>query len=448
MLIPEPLVGDAYTSTVVWDTMVEIAQIDDREPGHDGEKTAARVFRRRLARHVDTVTETTFEMPGWWAEAASLSVSPDYSDSEEVPTFNLPSEVVALSGSPTREVTGEIVNVETTPPAQYDQLGIDDKVVMASTEQPNSKPWVHRMKKYVAASRAGASAFILRNHVKGGLPPAGEIGYGYRPAPIPAVGVSAELGLRLIRYYGSSTAVTVRTDCRTEPAVSRTIEGILGPDTGKRIVVTAHLDSHRVGEGAADNAVGCALLVELARVLSRFTGELQTGITFVGFGAEEAGMYGSANWVSDADLSSIRCVLNLDGIAGSETLHLGLNSFSSLRAPFRQTTRELLSPLSTNETITPHGDQWSFVKEGVPAIMVSSFTEGSDRGWEHTAADTTDKVDVRNVRSIAIQLTDVLLRLANEGWEFEHRSREAIRNRLSDREREELKGRGQWPYRS
>lgn len=443
--LPDRIVGQAYRSRQLWKTLVEFASIDGRVAGHEGEATAASVLKDYFSRYAERVTTSQFSVPKWSENEASLTVLS--AADRDVRTSTPELDIRALSGSPTGDVTTELVCVGNAHPDEYRAFDLDGTIVMASSENPQScDRWVHRMEKYAAAVDCGADGFLFRNCVEGRLSPAGDIGYENRPAPIPGAGVSAELGLRLRRYYGDRPQVRLRTDCETEPATSRNIEAVVGPETQGAVVVTAHLDSHPFGEGAADNAAGCALLVELARLLSQIQDSLDTQLRFVGFGAEEVGLYGSTAWAAERDLSEITCLVNLDGTTGSETLHVSLNSFTALKSPFEQTAKALYTPLSTDSSIIPHGDQWAVVKEGVPGVMVGAASDRTGRGWEHTAADTTDKIDIRNLRSIAIQVADVLVRLANHTAPLNRKSRTEIRDLLDEHYETELKARGQWPY--
>lgn len=443
--LPDRIVGQAYRSRYLWETLVAFASIDDRVAGHEGEATAATLLKDYLSRHTEQVTTSQFPVPKWSDNGSSLTVT---STADRVAGISSSErDVQALSGSPSGDVTAELVSVENTHPDEYHAYDLDGTIVMASSRNPQScERWIHRMEKYGAAVDCGADGFLFRNHVEGHLPPAGDVGYRNRPAPIPAVGISSELGIRLRRYYGERPRIRLRTDCETETAFSQNVEAAIGPATRDAVVVTAHIDSHRCGEGAADNAAGCALLVEIARLLSQIQDSLAMQIRFVGFGAEEIGMYGSTAWAAEQDLSGVSCLVNLDSTTGSKTLHVGLNSFTALKSPFEETTNALYAPLSTDSSIIPHGDQWAVVKEGVPGVMVSAASDRTGRGWEHTAADTTDKIDIRNLRSIAIQVADALVRLANCTDTVDRKSRTEIRDLLDEHHKTELKARGQWPY--
>ncbi|MFB6175932.1 MAG: M28 family peptidase, partial [Halobaculum sp.] len=254
----------------------------------------------------------------------------------------------------------------------------------------------------------GAAAFVFRNHIEGSVPPTGEVGYHERPGPIPALGVSSEVGSRLARYAESGCEVTVDVDCRNEPTESRNVAAEVGPDTEEEVLVTAHVDAHDIADGANDNGAGSALVAEIGRLLNH--------------------------------------VVNLDGACSSRNLRVGSNGFDALTRLFEGVTDDLDSTLSTNDTISPHGDQWAFVQEGVPAAMVSTTSEQSGRGWGHTHADTLDKLDSRDLRAVAVQVAEGVVRLANGVVEPEHRTREEMRDRIDEGYVQELKQGGRWPY--
>jgi Zn-dependent M28 family amino/carboxypeptidase len=382
--LPDRIVGEAYRSRQLWETLVSFASIDHRVAGHKGEATAASVLEDYFSYHSNEVTTSRFPVPKWSGNEVSLTVLSAGDGDARISTPE--GDVRALSGSPSGDVTAELVSVRNAHPDEYHTFDLDGTIVMASSDNPQSSDrWVHRMEKYTSAVDCGADGFLFRNRVDGRLPAAGDIGYENRPAPIPAVGVSAELGIRLRRYYGDRPQVRLRTDCETEPATSRNVEAVVGPETQDAVVVTAHLDSHPHGEGAADNAAGCALLVEIARLLSKIQDSLETQLRFVGFGAEEVGLYGSTAWAAEQDLSEVKCLVNLDGTTGSDTLHVGLNSFTALKSPFEETANALYAPLSTDSSVIPHGDQWAVVKEGVP--VRSDGTRMGTYGGRHDGQD-------------------------------------------------------------
>ncbi|PSQ17550.1 peptidase M28 [Halobacteriales archaeon QS_8_69_26] len=446
--LPDAVLGDAYASDRGWSLLEDLVDVGNRMAGQEGERAAARrvadAFEDAGCREV-RIDE--FPIPGWWRGESSLTVRSPVERS-----YRADHEVIALPGTPAGEVEAELVDVGHGTDEEFEAADLEGAVAMASSDAPDADRWIHRMEKYAAAAEAGAVGFVFRNHVEGALPPTGEVGYHERPGPIPAVGVSKELGSRLARWADEAgtgsdgPSVTLSVDCRNDPATSRNVEAVVGPDTDEEVLVTAHVDAHDIAEGANDNGAGCAIVAEAGRLLVRAEGELDTRVRLVTFGAEEIGLYGAYHWADSHDLDDVRAVLNVDGACNSRDLRVGHQGFESLGAAFESVTDELGAPLSTSDTVSPHGDQWAFVEEGVPAAFVSTVSGESGRGWGHTHADTLDKLDVRDLRAVAIQVACAAVAVADEDRTLERRTREAIREELSEGYVRELKVGGRWHY--
>jgi hypothetical protein len=88
-----------------------------------------------------------------------------------------------------------------------------------------------------------------------------------------------------------------------------------GSDLGHEVViVSAHHDAVRGSPGASDNAGGCAIVAELARVFAAGPTPRRT-IRFVHFGGHEVGLFGSESWLRAHldDVERIAAVINFDG---------------------------------------------------------------------------------------------------------------------------------------
>ncbi len=442
--LPESVIGDAYTSSFGWETLTRLVDVGDRMAGQAGERRGAEVVRDAFERAgVRDPRIESFKIPGWWRGESSLTV---HSPHERAHTGQ--QDVLTLPGSPAGEATGRIVDVG---PGGYDDFDaaedLSGAIVLASSRTPEAADrWIHRMEKYVSAVEAGAAAFVFRNHVDGAVPPTGEVGYHERPGPIPAVGVSSEVGARLARYADRGSEVTVDVDCRSEPTDSRNVVADVGPETAEAVFLTAHVDAHDIADGANDNGAGSALVAEVGRLLARDAVDLDTRVRLITFGAEEVGLWGAYHAVDSHDLDAIRAVVNLDGACSSRNLWVGSNGFDALTDLFESVTDDLDASLSTDDTISPHGDQWAFVQEGVPAAMVATQSESAGRGWGHTHADTLDKLDSRDLRAVAVQVAEAVVRLANGAVEPESQSRAVIRDRIDEGYVQELKQGGRWPY--
>ncbi|EMA37334.1 M28 family peptidase [Halobiforma nitratireducens] len=442
--LPNEVIGDAQTSTFHWRVLEDLVDIGNRMAGQQGERRGAErvrdAFEEIGLRNVDL---EEFEIDGWWRGDAVLETAGSHTD-----TYNADYQVIGLPGTPSGTVEAELVDVGSGRLADFEDADLEGKVAMASSETPDDHDRrLHRMEKYASAVDAGAVGFVFRNHVEGCLPATGEIGYDNRPGPIPAVGVSKEVGRRLLRHAedGELTA-ELAVEARNEPTDSVNVVGEVGPDTDEVVMVTSHVDAHDIAEGANDNGAGTALVCEIARLLKQVEDDLETRVRFVPFGSEEIGLQGAYHSAATQNLETVKCVINIDGAGNSRTLWINANEFDAVEELFEEIASEYDVPLETSDTISPHGDQWAFVQEGVPASMTASTSDSSGRGWGHTHADTLDKLDVRDFRELSVLVASAAFTAAEADREFPQRSREETKELLDEGYVQELRIGGRWPY--
>jgi len=424
-------------------------------PGQDGERRAAAILADAFETSgLRDVATTEFGIPGWWRGTSSLSVSGPVAR-----TFDAEHEVVALPGTPPADADAEVVDLGYGLPPDYERVDVEGKLVLVTAsagDPPGYDRPLHRTEKYQRAADAGAAGLLFYSGLEGCLPPTGWAVLERpeeTPGPIPAVGVSHEVGQRLLRWSerGPVTA-TLETDCENRPATSRNVEAVVGPDTDEEILVTAHLDAHDLGDGARDNGAGSALVAETGRLLATMAEDLDTRVRLVVFGSEEAGFYGAHHWADTHDLSDVACVLNLDAIGGSRTLRVRTHGFEPIRRAFASVAEEFDDPVRVDEDVSVFSDQWAFVQRGVPGAAVGSVADQSERRWglgrlwSHTHADTLDKLDARDLRALAVPVTAAVVRLANGDFDFGRESASTIRERVPAAARSEMEYTGRWPW--
>lgn len=438
-------IGNAYTSDFAWELLEDLVDLETRMAGQAEEHDGAAILRDRFERiglrdvHLDE-----FDIDGWWRGSSAIETSGAHDQ-----RYEKDYQVIALPGTPAGTVEGNLVDVGDGRPEDFEATDCEGRIVMASSETPeNYGRWIHRMEKYVTAADAGASAFVFSNHVEGCLPPTGEVGYNNRPGPIPAVGVSKEVGARLGRHADRGRLdVSVDVACRNEPSTSVNVAGDVGPETDEMVLVTAHVDTHDIAEGANDNGAGSVLATEVGRLLKRVEDDLETRVRILVFGSEEIGLKGAYHAAERYDLDAVRCIANIDGARRARTLSVNANGFDGVLAAFETVAEEHSIPLDVSNTVSPHGDQWAFVQEGVPGAMISSTNvTGSGRGWGHTHADTLDKIDVRDLREHAVTVAEAVCALAGDRVEVTSRSRDDTRALVDEGYEQELRLGGRWPY--
>lgn len=429
-------IGDSFTSTVGWTHLEELVDVGNRLAGTDGEREALERTRDALADvGARDARIEEFDLQGW-ERGESRIVAGDTTQRS-----------IALPRSPSESASGEFVDLGYGLPEDFEQ-DVEGKVVMVSSTVPDSfDRFIHRREKYYYAVENGAAAFVFANHVEGRLPPTGSIGSEAAPiGDIPAVGVSKEVGSRLGRRFDGDT-VTVDVDAEIYDATSGNVVADIGPATDEEIILSSHVDAHDIAEGAMDNGAGTASVVEVARALVAREDDLDTRVRCLCYGAEEVGLLGSDYEAGKANLDAIKAIVNVDSNVYGRTLSLDHHGFDELEAAADRLEDRFDHSISSSGGLVPHSDHWPFVQHGVPGYMVSGETGDRGRGWGHTAADTLDKLESRNLREQAILLTSLVVDIAGDDVAVNGRDTDAIAADLeAEGKAKGMKITGDWPF--
>jgi Zn-dependent M28 family amino/carboxypeptidase len=431
-------IGETFTSDVGWDHLERLVDVGNRMAGSAGERRGAEATRDALAATgARDARLDEFEIQGWTRGESAVRVDGDPAAED----------AIALPRSPSGEATGRLVDVGHGLPEDFDR-DLSGAVVMAASDVPGwYDRFLHRREKYYHAVEAGAAAFLFRNHVEGRLAPTGSVGTDEDPiGQIPAVGVSAEDGARLVRRH-EGEAVTVAVEAETGAATSQNVHADLGPDTEEAVLLTSHVDAHDVAEGALDNGAGTATVVEVARALAAREDDLDTRVHVVCFGAEEVGLVGSSHEAARRDPASVRAVLNCDGVVGARTLRLHTHGFEGLERAVDRVRERFDHPVETTPELMPHSDHWPFVARGVPGYHATSATGEAGRGWGHTRADTLDKLASRTLREQAVLLAELVVALARADADVTARDSDDLAAQAAREGLEEgMRITGDWPF--
>lgn len=131
-----------------------------------------------------------FEIPKLEREPSSIGLSEPR---------KLELNCISLPGSPKGRIEGEVVHLGYGLPEDFKNEELERKIVVTRSDVPTHEDrWIHRRDKYFRAYKHGAGSFVFQSHVEGCLPPTGSVGGGTDiVGPLPAVGVSKEIGERL-----------------------------------------------------------------------------------------------------------------------------------------------------------------------------------------------------------------------------------------------------------
>jgi len=177
------------------------------------------------------------------------------------------------------------------------------------------------------------------------------------------------------------------------------------PDT---IIVGAHYDSATVNApGAVDNASGVGVLLELARVLSQEPHEETYQLVF--FGAEEYGLVGSQFYTSQADLSAVRWMLNVDMVGSPMEIDVAgkkstppelIKQVTALagesRIPFHLSRDFILMTRESSQGGT--SDYSPFLDQNIPALGLGIY--GRPEGYFHRPEDRLERVSLEEIQKV------------------------------------------------
>ena len=234
---------------------------------------------------------------------------------------------------------------------------------------------------------------------------------------IPVVSISRSDGLWL---KGLLEKGPVKVDISTEldegwrpvSVLVAEIEGSEDPD--KFVLVHGHLDSWHVG--ISDNATGNATLLELARVLSKFQGNLKRSVRIAWWSGHSHGRYAGSTWYSDnfaLDLLE-NCVahINCDSTGCKDaTVYEGVSMTKEFEPFCYEAIKDACGCESTGDRVPRAGD-CSFANLGIGTyyMLLPSIPEdvrkakglyhvggsGGNNEWHHED-DTIEVADRDNL---------------------------------------------------
>ncbi len=274
--------------------------------------------------------------------------------------------------------------------------------MLARHEYPFAAWTVHRRVKLQAATAAGAAAFLIVQPEPGVGPVSGSSGRGGGPG-IPALGISAEAGALLAAGRRVRVTLLGRDHAASTPTLVLDLPG----RSEDRVVLSAHLDGHPLGESAIDNATGLAAALSLARAAAPVIGDCPRGLTVCVFGAEEWALAGSRAWLAALPAQRRdRMVLNinLDSIAGGASVTALTSGFAALGPFLVEAAAQAGLPLRTHLPLMTNSDHANFAAQGIPAArLVAGFDEpGSALRHLLTAADTRAVVPLQELKAATI----------------------------------------------
>jgi hypothetical protein len=247
---------------------------------------------------------------------------------------------------------------------------------------------------------------------------------------VPTVVVRNEDYGRIARILEDGTPVELEFNIvnRTYPE-GRTAYNTIGeiPGTDKKdevVMIGGHLDSWQSATGATDNAIGCSIMMEAARILLKLGVQPRRTIRVALWSGEEEGILGSQAYVKDhfgsfeaqkPEYSKLVAYLNID--TGTGRLR-GASVFGPPAAA--ATLREIFAPFEdlgiygagpSTSRVVGGTDSTAFNNAGLPGIGFQQDPIEYNTHTHHTNLDTYERVIEDDVKKAAVIVASTIYHL-------------------------------------
>jgi hypothetical protein len=266
---------------------------------------------------------------------------------------------------------------------------------------------MYRVQGASAAARVGAAAALVRT-VGGAdyrLPHTGVMAYDPKLPKIPTAALSAEDAMWVSRLAAEGP-VTLRIKLLTQTLPDADSHNVIADWPGRErpeeiVIVSGHLDSWDLAQGAIDDGAGVASAMGAVHLLQSLKLQARRTIRFVGWMSEENGSAGGQAYfnLNSATLARQIAAIESDSGAGRP---LGVSAHVPAEAlPQFKPLMAALGPLGA--TILDNredaaGSDVEFLDAGGVPTLAPLVDTRTYFDYHHSAADTLDKIDPENIR--------------------------------------------------
>lgn len=250
------------------------------------------------------------------------------------------------------------------------------------------------------------------------------------PLPPPSVALSSEHYNRIARLIGKKIPVKLEFDIENRIQEEAPVFNVVAelPGAAKKdevVMIGGHIDSWTFGTGAADNAAGVAVMMEVMRILKTLDLRMARTVRIGLWSAEEEGLLGSAAYVKEhfADMETMELkgehrklsgYFNMDNGGGKiRGVYLQGNDmmrpvFEAWLAPFRDLGVSTVAIRNTGGT-----DHVSFDAVGLPGFQfIQDPLEYMSR-THHSNMDVYDRLQESDLMQAAAVIASVVYHAAS-----------------------------------
>ncbi|HEX8369199.1 MAG TPA: M28 family peptidase [Pyrinomonadaceae bacterium] len=274
----------------------------------------------------------------------------------------------------------------------------------------------------IAAGRLGAIGVLVRS--AGGsqnrLVHTGGMRYDPNVAKIPAAATSFE-DAEMIAYLARMGKVRLKLVLTPQTLPDTTSYNVIADLKGSEkpdeiVIVSGHLDSWDLGTGALDDATGVAVSMQVPFLLKQLKIRPKRTIRVIAYMNEENGLVGGGTYAQEenANLGNHFAAIESD-LGASHPLGFYFTGKSEALAyltPISNVLREQGAGLSQFQQGGVGADIGPLTRKGVPSFA-PWFDQRTYFNYHHTAADTFDKVNPKELAEVGSVMAVLAYGLAN-----------------------------------
>lgn len=435
------LFGEAWTGALIAQHARQLCDvIGPRWSGTQAEERTIDYLSQQLRSFgLDDVAVEEFDMACWSWTAADVRMV----DGPEL-------DVLPFIGCPSFDLQAPVVDVGFGTPREI--AAVADRLpgavaLMHMAFEPFTIPVPHayRLRDVAAAGAAAAAVIDPKSGERREYHSAHDMrDPDFHEPPLPCVAVTREAAARIRRTDKAQLGlhVVTTTDTRRTANVHGTLHGTLWPE--EDLVLGGHHDTVYDTPGGNDNGSGTIATLETARVLARLRRDAGSApgrtLHFVTYSAEEQGFLGSFEYVRRhySDGRRPRLAINLDELAAGHMKGLVIG-FDHLRELVQAQLDSMNDGLQCHvmSQLDNSSDHFPYLVQGIDAAHLWRWRfrgRHADADYHHEPPDSADKLNVRELKEYAAQLSRILLRLSHvppEQWPQQGIPAEQARQRVT-----------------
>ncbi|MBM31453.1 MAG: hypothetical protein CL764_01200 [Chloroflexi bacterium] len=435
------IVGDSWINSEIHDHLNKLCdEIGPRWATSKEERYAGNYLHEKFQEYGLDVERDNFEIESWIPRNFTLKInesSLDIKPFNRCPSINIKSKIIDVGFGTEREIN-------------FHSKNLTGKIaLMDHGFEPFSKPIHYSLRIKMLVSK-GIKAIIIIDKKIGRRMEYHSVSDFRDSNPqkhsVPVVTTSREHSVLLKKAANNESLVSLSVESEIYNASTSNIIGkIKGKNNqGEHLILCGHHDTVYGSPGGNDNASGTIGVIETARVLSKmfnfFDIKPNLSIYFLTLSAEEQGLQGSHHFAKtkyNKNQIKPRLVINLDELSTGPLKGLVLG-FPHLRDFLQNKIDELNENLKVHvmSQLDPTSDHYPFLAQGIDASHLWRWRfdkRHASSEFHHESADTSDKVNIPELKNYIANLSRILFRLSiteTESWPSNNISIEKLRERI------------------